>query len=164
MCGAGTRRPSVSPPNYHLQHPRSFADREQGPAPPKRAGAHTTFEICHSGRRAQSPAAGHKVTRLNHSKDLAALLCNFLAPWPALPKSCLWRFHTIWSGSRPGRMYWGSRAPNRSSVDDSKQVSLRVHFERFQWFAARLASRFFLVEPSSLTAIKKRLVESISET
>jgi hypothetical protein len=51
---------------------QKFADREQGPVPPKRAGAHALLDPSLSSERAQSYAG-------NHFNSLAALSRHFSA-------------------------------------------------------------------------------------
>jgi hypothetical protein len=63
---------AVSQPTSICDIPEVSLTAKQGPVPPKRAGAHTIFEPGSSGD------AAHKVTRITHFRDLAALLRNFL--------------------------------------------------------------------------------------
>ena len=79
--GAGTRRPRVPEPRYHLQHPRSFASSETGP---RFAEARRGPRCVRAVPRTRSPgdpgAPAHKFARANSFRGLAPPLRNFLRP------------------------------------------------------------------------------------
>jgi hypothetical protein len=56
ISGAGTRRPSVPPPNYHLQYPRSSLTANRAPLRRSAPGPTRFLSVAIPGRRAQSYA------------------------------------------------------------------------------------------------------------
>ncbi len=53
ISGAGTRRPSVPPPNYHLQHPRSSLTANRAPLRRSAPGPTPFLSVAIPGHRAQ---------------------------------------------------------------------------------------------------------------
>jgi hypothetical protein len=69
-CGAESAKASR---NIICNIPEVSQTAKQGPVPPKRAGAHAMSRLAF-------PGVAQKVTRINHSNGLGALLRNFRAP------------------------------------------------------------------------------------
>jgi hypothetical protein len=139
IYGAGTRRPSVPQPRYHLQHPRSFASSETGPRSAEARRGPRQLEARHPDGRARSYAA-QSFQQLKCAS--AQLCCSQLAH---LKDFAL-------GAAKPPR--WLSQAPTPLTFISAKQNSdgesrSRVHFVRFQWLAAPFPSRFPFSTPKS---------------